>query len=393
MKKISILLIGISILIIIGFSFLCFIYGPPTYIIRTLLFQDSGVYDFRIFPKRELHASPQPFSFKDTTQDMGISSVFESILTIENWETYLDDNKTQAFLVIQDDTILYEKYFNGLQRNSLVTSFSIAKSITSLLVGIAMQQGYIESVDDPITKYLPELKEEDFSQITLRNLLMMTSGLAFTKTGFFDGDEVKAYYYPDLRKIAISEAIIERKPGEAFLYNHYNPQLLGMILEHATGQNITEYLQQNIWDPIGMEYDGSWSLDSRKSGFEKMEAGLNARAVDFAKIGRLLLQESVWNGRRIISSEWVLDSTSPDSYAIQNVQYPKWFSSGPAPIYYSHMWWGYARSDGNYDYYAEGDKGQFLYVCPEKNLIIVRHGETYGDGGWNELFYAFCTQF
>jgi CubicO group peptidase (beta-lactamase class C family) len=124
-----------------------------------------------------------------------------------------------------------------------------------------------------------------------------------------------------------------------------------------------------------------------------MEAGLNARAIDFAKFGRLFLNDGKWGDKTILSAEWVKESTSPDPQTMKDVQYPKWFSTGLRPLYYGYMWWGYLREDGTYDFYAEGDKGQFLYISPGKRLILVRHGESYGAGDWNELFFHFCSDF
>ena len=217
--------------------------------------------------------------------------MLESALGIDDPDSALEAAGTQAFIVIQNDTILYKRYFNGARRESIVTSFSMAKSFTSALVGIALAEGYIKSVDDPVTKYLPELAARDprFSNITLRHLLMMSSGLQFTREDrpiFIDdifSDNSLAYYHPDLRELALENTRIIEPPGRHFLYNNYNLQLIGMVLERATGQNVSYYLQEKICKPISMEFDVSWSLDRQESGFELMQAGINARAIDFAK--------------------------------------------------------------------------------------------------------------
>ncbi len=166
--------------------------------------------------------------------------------------------------MIQNDTILYEKYFNGASRDTIVTSFSCAKQWDSALIGAAIDDGYIQSVDDPITDYLPELAERDpaFSEITIYDLLRMSSGIEYDGLGGLDGDDSKTYYYPDLRKLALEETTVVDSPGSGFLYNNYHPLLLGIILERATGMSVTDYLEARIWQPIGMEFDGSWSLDS-----------------------------------------------------------------------------------------------------------------------------------
>ncbi len=379
--------LALVVLILLVFTIM---YGSPQYVLRVLIGQDSGVYDYRRFPGRSLNPGDNNgFHFTGNNDEDAVRRLFEADTRIVNLDYFLRDTRTQAFLVIQNDTILYEKYFNGADRESLVTSFSIAKSFTSALIGCAIDDGFIGSIEDPITDYLPELtlKDDGFSKIAIRDLLLMTSGLRFKKTHFLDGDEVRAYYRPDLRKTAIEEAEIISPPEEFFLYNHYHPLLLGMILERVTGMSVTAYLQKKIWTPLGMEYGGSWTMDSRASGFEKMESGINGRAIDFARFGRLFLKQGDWNGTRVLPADWVAESTRPDKALMESVRYPDWFSDGSLQRYYSYMWWGWIRGDDGYDFYAEGDKGQFLYMSPSRNLIIVRHGEKYGTGAWPEIFY------
>jgi CubicO group peptidase (beta-lactamase class C family) len=149
------------------------------------------------------------------------------------------------------------------------------------------------------------------------------------------------------------------------LYNNYNPLLIGMILERVTGGTVTAYLQEKLWDPLGMEYGGSWSLDS-KGGFEKLESGINARAIDFAKFGYLYLNNGAFNGSQVVPAEWVAESTR-DNGLIQD-----------APLGYGYYWWIEKCDPDNPDFFALGDHGQFIYVSPLKHLVIVRHGEEYG---------------
>jgi CubicO group peptidase (beta-lactamase class C family) len=214
-----------------------------------------------------------------------------------------------------------------------------------------------------------------------------------------EGDDAKTYYYPDLRQLALEETEVVDPPGEYFLYNNYHPLLLGLILERATGTLVADYLQEKIWTPLGMEYDGSWSLDSEASGFEKMESGINARAIDFAKLGRLYLNNGSWEGTQVLPAAWVADSTQMDpsvDYATY-YRYPdrdSFFlrSLTSAEGYYKYMWWGIRRGKDDYDFAAVGDYGQYLYVSPHKNLIIVRHGEKFGiaPADWMEGYYEYA---
>jgi CubicO group peptidase (beta-lactamase class C family) len=313
-----------------------------------------------------------------------VQQTFQSNPNIPDLDSFLADTGTQAFLVIQDDAIIYERYFMGYQRDSLVTSFSVAKSFDSALIGIAIQEGYIKSVYDSITDYLPELAQRDprFKDIQIRHLLMMASGLKYVDNRFLlPEDDNLTYGFDDLRHLALTETNVANQPGIGFLYNNYHPLLLGMILERATGMPVTTYLQQKIWTPLGMEFDGSWSLDSERSGFEKMESGINARAIDFAKLGRLYLNQGSWNGTQVVPADWVAASTA-DNGLIKD-----------APIYYGYMWWGEKCNPNSQDYLAMGNYGQYIYVAPAKGLIIVRNAESYGVEAAGETWVVWADAF
>jgi len=375
---------------------------PFEYVRRMVAWGESDVGDYlNHFPQRRLEASPQPFEFDEAPDDARVSAIFESILEVEDFDAFLESADTQAFIVIQDDEVLYEHYFNGMLRDSMMTSFSVAKSFDSALIGIAIDEGSLSGVDDSITDYLPELAERDarFRDITIRHVLMMAAGLDFTEDRWFlfNGDGPLTTYHPDQRQITLENTKIVDPPGQHFLYNKYHPQLLGMILERATGMSVTEYMQTKLWDPIGMEFDGSWSLDSEGSGFEKMEAGLNARAIDFAKFGRLFLNNGNWDGEQVIPTEWVAESTGLDPSTHRADHYPNQFGqeiydSGDG--WYKYMWYGKARDNGSYDFAAEGDHGQFIYVSPAHQLIVIRNGFEYGIPGheWFDAFHRFAGE-
>jgi len=382
------------VIFVLALSYLIY---PAEYVNRILRWGESDVYDYQKFPDRILEASDTPFKFPVVLDEEHVRTQFEAISTVDDFDSFLADNRTQAFIVIQDDTIIYEQYFNGASSDSIVTSFSSAKSFTSTLVGIAISEGYIKSVNDPITDYLPELLDRDpaFAKITIRDLLMMSSGIRYEEFPFFNGDNAKTYYYPDLRKLALEDTSIVGEPGDKFLYNNYHPLLLGMIIERTTGTSVADYLQDKIWDPIGMEYPGSWSLDEH--GFEKMESGINARAVDFAKFGRLFLHDGNWNGVQVVPMEWVAESTQADTSIDYENYYYDDFIFADEKGYYKYMWWGIQRDDQNYDFMAMGNHGQIIYISPQKNLIILRFGESYGGfgsvQGWVDMFHAFSSGF
>jgi CubicO group peptidase (beta-lactamase class C family) len=211
---------------------------------------------------------------------------------------------------------------------------------------------------------------------------MMASGMRYVDNRLFlPEDDNLTYGFDDLRHLALTETKVANRPGTEFLYNNYHPLLLGMILERATGMPVTEYLQEKIWTPLGMEFDGSWSLDSEQSGFEKMESGINARAIDFAKFGRLYLNGGNWDGIQVVPADWVTAATA-DNGLIKD-----------APIYYGYMWWGMKCKPDSQDYLAMGNYGQYIYVSPPNDLIIVRNGETYGVKSAGEEWVVWADAF
>lgn len=390
-------LIGLALIavVVVLFAF------PVEYLRRVVTYQEADVRDYQIFPERSIQpaASPIPFAApgNPAAAEALVKSWFEEVMPARlSLEFFLTETRTQAFIVIQDETVLYEKYFNGSQRDSIVTSFSTAKSFVSTMIGIAIAEGKIDSLDDPITGYLPELLERDprFADITIRHLLNMTSGIKYLESSFFTGDDALTYYYPDLRELALQKSVISIKPGQHWEYNNYHPLLLGLILERVTGIPVAEYLQTKVWQPMGAEFAASWSLDSDETAFEKMASGINARAIDFAKLGRLYLNGGWINGTQVLPQEWVDWTTTPDPTVDRTAFYPADMSQTFCNLTHQGLWWGIQMANDDYGYMASGDLGQFIFVHPEKRIIIVRNGEDYGIlfGAWFEMFMAAAQQ-
>lgn len=364
--------------------------APHFYLTRTIFWGESDYKDLEKFPARTIHKAPPTFTFDQLPADNPYASQIEAIgddATDGRVEDYLEASGTTSFLVVRDDELVYERYFNGYDKDSLQTSFSMAKSYASALVGIAIDEGYIKSVNEPITNYIPELlkKDERFESITIRNLLTMSSGIKYEEGGDLpwseEADDTKTYYATDLRDLALN-CRIEGEPGEYFEYNNYNPLLVGLILERATGMSVSRYLQEQLWKPVGMEAEGSWSLDSTRSGFEKMESGVNARARDFARFGMLFAKEGRnWEGEQLISQSWVEESTRADATTDPSLEY-------------QYFWW-VNTPDKSSHFSARGKYGQYIYVAPEKDLVIVRLGKEEGEQGydyWINLFEELSTK-
>jgi CubicO group peptidase (beta-lactamase class C family) len=350
---------------------------------RAVVWGESDVDDWRRFPARPVAAGPERFDFRRpaggaATPPAAVRriSVREGGRWVErDLEQFLASSDTTAFLIVRGDTLLYEGYFNGYRHDSVQTSMSMAKSVLSALVGIAIGEGRIGSVDDPITRYVPELATRDprFGRITLRHLLTMTSGLRYQEGGTPWSDDTATYYAPDLRALALHKTQIVEAPGHRFHYNNYNPLLVGLALERAVGVPVATYLEAKLWRPLGMEADGSWSLDSRASGFEKMESGLNARAVDFAKFGLLYANAGAWRGRQLVPRAWVRDP----------IPVPTRVAEAPAPSY-QFFWW--VQDDRHpRARFARGKYGQHVYVVPDQDLVLVRFGRDFGYPDWPEL--------
>jgi CubicO group peptidase (beta-lactamase class C family) len=339
---------------------------------RAIIWLDANVDDYKRFPARRIDASADPSVYEEGSgYPSGIASDVALPNGYDDLESFLRSTETTAFIVVKNDRLIYEHYFNGYDHDSIQTSFSVAKSFASALVGIAVDDGLID-IDDPITDYLPELNERDagFRRITIRDLISMSSGLRYEEQGTPWSDDTETYYAPDLRKLALTDTEIVGPPGGAWHYNNFNPLLMGMILERVTSMHVADFMEERLWQPLGAEADATWSLDSETSGFEKMESGVNARAIDFAKLGSLYLHEGEWNGNRILSADWVRESTAVGTENDSSRAYGYW-------------WWTY-RDDELGDYFAAlGNKGQFLVVVPERRLVIVRHGLDFGDvDGW-----------
>lgn len=335
---------------------------------RALLWVDADVDDFRRFPARPIEAPEDPYFYeKGSGYPLGLPRDVVLPEGYDDLESFLRSTETTAFIVVKRDHLLYERYFNGYEQDSIQTSFSVAKSFLSALVGIAVDDGLI-SLDDPVTDYIPELKERDarFERITIRHLISMSSGLRYEENGTPWSDDTETYYSPNLRRLALTDSEIIGPPGEHWHYNNFNPLMVGMVLERATSQHVAEFMEARLWQPLGMEADASWSLDSEASGFEKMESGINARAIDFAKMGSLFLHGGEWNGSRILPASWVRGSTAVSDEHDPSQAYGYW-------------WWTY-RDDELGDYFAaRGNKGQFIVVIPEREVVVVRNGRDFGD--------------
>jgi CubicO group peptidase (beta-lactamase class C family) len=349
---------------------------------RWLVWNWSGIEDHLRFPGRPVAPAGTPFHFAVAAPVLRVAVERNGALRVMGLDELGHSTSSTALIVIHRDTILFEGYFNGHDRSSINTSFSVAKSITSLLIGIAIDQGLIRSVDDPVTDYLPELAERDarFGRLTLAHLLDMRSGLRWRDHDFITGDKPRAYYHPHLRRLVLEELGFSDEPGQRWVYNSYNPILLGLVLERSTGRAVSEFLTERVWRRIGTEFPASWSTDGKRDPMEKMESGVNARAIDFAKLGRLVLAGGSWEGERVVSREWIEASTRAELGCGLAIYRPR-------VVCYQRAWWLYPDEGGRAGAVgATGHLGQYIVVFPERELVIVRFGWKQGGVHWPTVF-------
>jgi CubicO group peptidase (beta-lactamase class C family)/AcrR family transcriptional regulator len=327
-----------------------------------------------IFPQRASRRADTPFHFVVSPRqrtDLDTVSVRDIDFRLVPFAEYARNRRIKAFVVIRNDTILYERYRDGYTDSTLSSSFSVAKSITSALLGAALASGRIRSLDDPVVRYVPELASRaDFRGVTIRHLLEMKSGFAYTRTKGslwhdFRSSDAHFYHTGDLHA-SIGAQRREDPPGTRWAYKDSDTELLAWVLARATGKTLAAQLEEGIWRRIGTEHDASWDLDSR-GGHEKAASGLNATARDFARFGRLYLDGGSWNGEQVVPRQWVLSSTTLDS-ARGEPEVGTWWL-----MQHSSLWWIPMQNwAAEQDFFADGSRGQRIYVNRRLRTIIVQ---------------------
>ncbi len=276
---------------------------------------------------------------------------------------YMETWRTSSFLVVKNNQVIYEHYWDEHHPETVSNSFSAAKTVVSILIGIAHEEGAIKSLDEPVYKYIPEFTGKGKEKITIRHLLAMASGLDWTESGKNPlSENAESYYGWDLRGL-VTRQHVERAPGQEFIYQSGNSQLLAFILEKATGKDLSQYASEKLWQPIGAESDAFWSLD-KKSGDEKAFCCLYSTTRDFARIGKVLANHGKWKDKQVI----------PTSYFEEMVKNPVMTTEEGVPNtrYGLHIW-TYV-SNGHPVYYCRGIKGQYIIAIPDEQLIVVRTG-------------------
>lgn len=397
-----------------------------TVLYRTVRYGGEDIDDYNVFPAYNLNENENKFLFKKSDNKLidtlDIKWDYGNI-TYHNLDSLLKNTSTRAFLIIRNDSIIYENYFRGYKRKDISTVFSVSKSVTSLLIGIAIDEGYISSINDPVTKYISEFKNADpmFEKLRIKDLLDMRSGIKFNESYAFNPfSKIARLYYGSNQFLILKRLGFECEPGTKHEYQSTSTAILGIVIEKATQQNFAKYFEDKVWKPLGMENTAKWSLDDKKHQSAKAYGGLSISAIDLAKIGRLYLNGGKYDNTQIVSEQWIKETLTPNvnNNGYQNQWYSfsgngldstgnKYFNDSItaqkvweeryAKKYPYHDVTQIKKSDlnrkkqrkywdldfDNYwnlsiytnQYYALGIMKQILFMDPEKNTIIVRLGD------------------
>ncbi len=318
--------------------------------------------------EKERRFSKMHIIYPSIAVPVGKASRLESGIKIQpkwddyNINSYMEENRVGGLIVVHNNKVVLEEYADGFDENTLWTSYSVAKSISSMLVGVALKNGDIKSMDDKLEAYIPEFKGKDYGQVTVEQLLTMTSGIAWNED-YVDAnsDVAQMYQKPcDGEEAHILTYMKDLKstnnPGEVWNYSTGETDLVGILVQKASGMSLGEYLSEFIWKPFGMQTCGYWLADEC-SNLNIGGSGLSASLRDYAKLGLLMLDDGKINGESIFADSWLENATK------------SLYSTDEAEGGYGYLWW--RNADGSY--LAQGIFGQMLYINPEKNLVISQY--------------------
>ena len=306
--------------------------------------------DYKAFDNRTINTS--------SGQPWAIHKNYNSVKETDKLTQTNAELGTIAYLIIKNDSIWFENYYDGFDKDSKTNSFSMVKSMVSGMLGKAIMKGQIKSLDQPVSDFYPEFNEGYAAKVTVGDLSSMASGSDWDEKYYSPFSiTTRAYFDDDLEKVMLSRKII-KEPGQAFKYASGDTQLLGLILQKATGQSLTNYFSENFWKPLGAENDALWQLDSDDAGNEKAYCCFASNARDFARFGKLYKDFGKWNGQQLLDSAFVVKSITPR------------FNESPQ---YGYGWW---MKDVNNKHFfmMRGHLGQYVIVQPEDNVIIIRLG-------------------
>jgi CubicO group peptidase (beta-lactamase class C family) len=345
-----------------------------TYLGRLAMLRGPDVEDYVHLPTRVVSntdgASPLPESIDaDWMSRSKLSFAGVALDTPVALDRFLRDHGTTAFIVLEQGSVIDERYFSGHTRESLYKSFSMSKSVLSALIGIAQREGLLRT-SDRVGEFIAGFEDPRIADVTLQQLLDNVAGFEYER-GFAPWkQQPRMYYTTDVRRYLLT-AQLDRPPGAAYVGEDLSPLLLAVVLESALrkrgdASSLSDYASTRLWQPLGAQYSALWTLDRRDQGLEKAESGFVARAIDLARFGQLYLDKGRVGSLQVVPENWVLASTTPPAKPAPNL-----FTDG----FHKNLWWRTKRANRvRDDFYANGHFGQRIYVSPDRDLALVRLG-------------------
>ncbi len=327
----------------------------PQYAQKALIYLTVNIDDLDLFESRAVEAGlGQPWEKHEKYGTVSIPSAW-----LDSAESY----RTVSFLIIKDEQLFFEQYWEDYSPTSYSNSFSAAKTIVGLSILAAIDDGYIESLDQSVCDFIPEFDEGN-QKLSIRDVMTMSSGLSWVESygGLFNST-TEAYYGKDILS-QIYELTLEEEPGRLWKYKSGDPQVLAIIVRNATGMSFSDYVSKKFWVPMGAENRALWSLD-KKGGMEKAYCCFYTNARDLARFGQLLINKGNWKGKQLISEHLVEELMSPATHLSDE--------NGKAIDFYGYQTW-MINYKGHDVKYMRGILGQYVFAVPDLNMVIVRQG-------------------
>ncbi|WEK35163.1 MAG: serine hydrolase [Candidatus Pseudobacter hemicellulosilyticus] len=354
MKRLFKFLLSTVFLVVLLFSAYALISGR-TYLFKAVWYNFADIDDYKVFTNNTITTGAH--------QPWPVSGQYNKQPIPDSLKNKLEALKTVALLAIKNDSILAEQYWDGYTDSSWSGSFSMAKSITSLLIGAAIKDSLIRSVGQPVAEFLPEFAQDPYkAQVTIEQLLSMSSGSNWDESYSNPLSVTTELYYGSDAYAAATGVKIVKPSGTEFRYKSGDTQLLGLVLEKATGKSLSAYAAEKLWHPIGAEHPALWSTD-HTGGHEKAYCCFNSNARDFARIGQLMLDSGRWKGQAIITPDYFARSIRPHGLTDEH---------GQKVDYYGYQWWIFPGKEQVF--YARGILGQYIIVIPSRRVVLVRLG-------------------
>ncbi len=341
------------IVLVVGFTFL----PGNAYLRKAAWAGKASIEDANIFANRAVKTGK--------VQELEKASDYNQYQLSKEQEEIFTKYHTTAFLILEDGKIKFEKYWEGTNQDTRSNSFSVAKSVVSLLIGIAIEEGKIKGVEQKVADFLPQFKEGKNATLSIRDLLTMGAGLDWSEAYANPLSTVaQAYFSEDIKEV-MENVLVEEEPGKVNDYQSGATQYLGDIITKATGKKLSDYASEKLWIPLGADSDALWSLD-HEGGTEKAFCCFNTNARNFARLGQLVLQKGEWNGQQLVPEEYIKEAISPASYLTSE-------SLGGSVDYYGYQFW-IMEHQGQKIPHMRGVKGQYVCMLKTQNAVVVRLG-------------------